>query len=118
MTESEINITLAILNTLGFCKKEYEFHPDRKWRFDFAFPNEKLAIEVDGGTYSSRTYTNKKGQKVVVQGGRHNSSKGFMGDLEKFNNATKLGWKTLRFTPQQIRTSSALDFIKDVLLQS
>ena len=29
--------------------KEFRFHETRKWRFDYAFPSHKIAIEVDGG---------------------------------------------------------------------
>jgi hypothetical protein len=29
--------------------KEYQFHPDRKWRIDYFIPDLKLAIEVEGG---------------------------------------------------------------------
>lgn len=28
---------------------EYRFHPTRKWRFDFAIPHIKVAIEIEGG---------------------------------------------------------------------
>lgn len=28
---------------------EYRFHPVRKWRFDFAFPSLRLAIEITVG---------------------------------------------------------------------
>ncbi|EPP5336614.1 hypothetical protein ACUSRM_000689 [Vibrio alginolyticus] len=29
---------------------EYRFHETRRWRFDFAYPDQQLAIEVEGGT--------------------------------------------------------------------
>ena len=29
--------------------REYIFHPKRKWRFDFYFPERKLAVEIEGG---------------------------------------------------------------------
>ncbi|MDR3328182.1 MAG: hypothetical protein LBT04_08750, partial [Prevotellaceae bacterium] len=58
--------------------KEYTFHPTRKWRFDYAIPEHKIAIEVEGGIWT---------------GGRHTSSKGFLGDMEKYNAGTLLGWR-------------------------
>ena len=45
--------------------KEYKFHPVRKWRFDYAIPEHKIALEVEGGVWT---------------GGRHTSPKGFLGD--------------------------------------
>lgn len=55
------------------------FNPRRQWRFDFAWPFEKLAIEVQGF------------------GPGHNSYKGMSNDYEKHNNAILLGWKILFF---------------------
>jgi len=62
-------------------KRQYRFHPPRKWMFDFAWPKHKIALEVEGGTWT---------------GGRHTSGKGFMNDCEKYNHATIMGWKVLR----------------------
>lgn len=66
---------------------EYQFFKGRKWRFDFAIPNKKIAIEIEGGVYTN---------------GRHTRPKGYLGDMEKYNAATMCGWKLLRFTPQQM----------------
>lgn len=30
---------------------EYRFHPAREWRFDFAIPDCRVAIEVEGGAF-------------------------------------------------------------------
>ena len=76
--------------------KEYRFHSTRLWRFDYAIPQLKIAIEIDGG--------------VWIQG-RHNSPKGYIADLEKFNEAAALGWVVLKFTPQQQYTRQAFDVI-------
>jgi very-short-patch-repair endonuclease len=62
---------------------EFRFHPKRRWRFDFAWPAEKIAVECEGGTWS---------------GGRHTRGKGYEGDCEKYNEAVILGWRVLRFT--------------------
>ena len=34
--------------------REFKFHPRRKWRFDFANVQARLAIEVDGVVYGAR----------------------------------------------------------------
>lgn len=76
---------------------EYRFHPTRKWRFDYAIPEFKIAIEIDGG--------------VFIQG-RHNRGSGYVKDMEKFNEAAILGWRILRFTPQQIKKEQWIETIK------
>lgn len=68
------------------CVKEYKFHDTRRWRFDYAFPEYKIAVEIDGGVWNY---------------GRHNRAKGYIADMEKFNEAAKLGWVVLKFTPQE-----------------
>jgi very-short-patch-repair endonuclease len=62
---------------------EYRFHPVRQWRLDFAWPDKKLGIELEGGTWS---------------GGRHTTGAGYAGDCEKYNAAVELGWRVLRYT--------------------
>lgn len=69
-------------------ESEYRFHPTRRWRFDYANTEHKIAIEIEGGVFT---------------GGRHTRGKGFVNDMEKYNEAVKLGWKILRYTPQQFR---------------
>lgn len=78
-------------------EKEYRFHPSRKWRFDYAIPSIRMAIEVEGGVWT---------------GGRHTSSKGFLGDMEKYNEAALSGWCLIRTTPEELLTSKILDLIK------
>ena len=68
-------------------EEEYRFHPGRKFRFDFASPETKIAIELEGGVWS---------------GGRHTRGKGFIGDCEKYNMAQLLGWRVFRFTTDML----------------
>ena len=72
--------------------EEYRFHPTRRWRFDFARPDIRLAIEIDGGVWS---------------GGRHSGGAGQIKDMEKGNAAVALGWQILHFTPQQAKNNEA-----------
>jgi very-short-patch-repair endonuclease len=67
--------------------REYRFHPDRRWRFDFAWPECRVAVEVDGNAW------NTKG------GGRHAQD----GDREKINAAMSLDWRVFHFSPQMIK---------------
>lgn len=81
-------------------KKEYRFHPDRRWRFDFAFPDIKLAVEVEGGTWN---------------GGRHTRGSGFAADCEKYNEAVLLGWRVLRFDSKAVTSGQAVSTILNAL---
>jgi len=80
------------------CIPEYKFHDKRRWRFDFAIVGRKISVEIEGGIWS---------------GGRHTRGKGFIGDIEKYNTATAMGWKVIRIQPNDY--TSALAFIKMIL---
>ena len=82
------------------CSKEYKFHPTRKWRFDYAIPEHKIAIEVDGGVWVN---------------GRHNRASGYIKDLEKFNAAGSMGWTVLKFTPNELYKGATFDLIKETV---
>ena len=69
-------------------EREYRFHPTRRWRFDFAWPELKVAVEIDGGTW---------------MGGRHSRGGGQAKSHDKQNAAVCRGWKVLRFTNQHLR---------------
>lgn len=68
-------------------KQEHYFHPDRKWRIDYAWPALKVGLEVHGGHHS---------------GGRHVRGTGFANDREKMNEAQLLGWIILEVTTDNI----------------
>src|SRR5690606_18285907 len=80
--------------------REHHFHPDRKWRMDFAWPDKKIAVEIEGGVWGL---------------GRHNRPKGFIADTEKYNAAAALGWTVLRFTGKHIRSGQAIDQLVTML---
>ena len=79
---------------------EHKFHPVRRWRFDYAILDKKIAIEVEGGVWSN---------------GRHTRGSGFLKDIEKYNNATLLGWRLVRCTPQTLLSSKFIDFLKKLI---
>ncbi len=62
---------------------EIVFHISRKWRFDFAHIESKVAIELEGGVYTN---------------GAHVRGKHFESDCEKYNAAAAMGWKVFRLT--------------------
>lgn len=79
-------------------EREHHFHPERDWRFDFAFPTQKVAVEIDGGNRKAEIVN---GRAVAV--GRHTQS----GDYEKLNAATALGWRVFRYTPEMLERDPA-----------
>lgn len=81
-------------------EREYRFHPTRRWRFDFAWPENKLAAEVEG---------------AIFIGGRHNHPTGMMADMVKYNAATILGWRVLRVAGPHIKKGEALEWIAAAL---
>ncbi len=81
-------------------QREHRFHPDRVWRFDFAFPDEKIAVEVEGGSWVN---------------GAHQRGKHFESDCEKYNEAAILGWRVLRVTTDMIKRGQAMNFLKRLL---
>lgn len=82
------------------CVREYRFHPTRRWRFDYALPSYRIALEVEGGVWT---------------GGRHTSPKGFLGDIEKYNTATLMGWRVFRVTPKNLYTRATIDLLRQAL---
>ena len=79
---------------------EFKFHPVRKWQFDFAWEDKLLAVEVEGGTWVK---------------GRHTRGQGFENDCEKYNAATLMGWRVLRYTAKMIESGEAINQIEEAL---
>ena len=85
------------LDTLGApaYAREYLFaKPARKWRADFAWPDLRLIVEVDGGLY-------------IPGGGGHNRAVGRKKDMERDNWCVMHGWRVLRYTAAQARDGTA-----------
>lgn len=83
--------------------REYQFYPSRRWRFDFAFPSRKVAVEIDGR-------------------GRHQTVTGIRSDCEKHNTACKEGWVVLHFPATDVSAKNSygerlLDAFMDLLLE-
>ena len=79
---------------------EHRFHATRKWRFDYAWEDHRVALEVEGG---------------VWVGGRHTSGAGFVKDMEKYNEAACLGWRIIRCQPRELCSIKTVDNIKRAL---
>ena len=65
-------------------EQEYKFSQDRAFRFDWAIPSMKLAVEFEGGIFQANS--------------GHKTAKHYTKDTDKYNLAAGLGWRVLRFT--------------------
>lgn len=93
----------TVLNKAGIkhFEEEYRFC-ERKWRFDFAFVEEKIALEIEGGIWKGSV-------------GGHTSGTGYTKDCEKYNTATVMGWKILRIVDSQIASGQMVNWVRDLL---
>ena len=81
-------------------EQEFYFHPDRKWRADFHLIDKKILVEIEGGIWS---------------GGRHTRGKGYLGDMEKYNAATMMGFQVIRFSTDQVKSGHAIQQLEKMV---
>lgn len=103
----------------------------RRWRFDFAFPDYKLAVEIEGlvvrrvwsaeleggGPVTIKGYVAnvKNVQAITVAMGGHATPTGFREDAEKYNTAVMLGWNVIRFLQNDVKPEHAITMTQRVL---
>lgn len=97
---TDIFTTICMTDLKVECVKEYKFHPKRRWRFDYAIPEHKIALEVEGGVWT---------------GGRHIRAQGFLGDMEKYNTATLMGWRVFRTTPDDLYKMATINLLRQAI---
>jgi very-short-patch-repair endonuclease len=97
-----LKIFLALLrqNNLPIPVPEYKFHPTRRWRFDYCYPDLRIAIEIEGGVYTK---------------GAHGSITGILRDVEKYTEAAILGYRILRILPADLIKQDTILKIKRAL---
>lgn len=79
---------------------EHRFHPVRRWRFDWAFRAQRLAVEVQGAVFTQ---------------GRHTRGAALEKEHEKLNAAASAGWRVCFVTPRQINNGAALSVVEAAL---
>lgn len=100
----QINFIKLVKAATGLdCVAEYRFHGNRKWRFDYAVPAARVAVEVEGGVFT---------------GGRHTTGAGFTADLEKYNTAESMGWHVLRITPDVLCAPVTIKMVADTCIMA
>lgn len=95
-------IACAFFRSMGLPtpQPEHRFHESRRWRFDYAWPEHRVALEVEGGVWTR---------------GRHTRPLGFLNDCQKYNNAAALGWIVLRVTPQNLMKTETAALVKSAI---
>ncbi|MGY2488153.1 endonuclease domain-containing protein [Cupriavidus sp. CP313] len=79
---------------------EYRFALPRLYRFDFAWPNLLIAVELEGGIWN---------------GGRHTQARGFIEDARKYNLAAEMGWTVLRYPGTLVNSGEAVSQTEQML---
>lgn len=97
LSQSEETFALHCRLELGSRQpiREYIPFPPRKWRLDFAWPERKLAVEIESSVHRIRNR--------------------FASDIPKYNRLALEGWTLLRFTRQMVESAEAIDTVKAVL---
>jgi len=80
-------------------EREYRFC-ERRWRFDFAWPQAKVAVEIEGGVWTN---------------GGHSRGAGYVKNLEKYNAAALLGWRLFRFHEGSVKDGSAVRMLEGLV---
>ena len=97
--EAELALQIRALD-LPEPVREYPAVKGRKFRFDFAWLEHGLLVEVNGGTYTK---------------GAHSTGKGIARDYEKNNLAQLAGWRCLAFDGKSVKDGTAVEVIRQAL---
>ena len=79
---------------------EFRFHPVRKWRFDHAWPEHRVYLEVQGGIFTN---------------GRHSRGAAMLKEWEKINTASGMGYRVLYCQPRDLMTTATVVAIRAAL---
>jgi very-short-patch-repair endonuclease len=86
-------------------QRQFTFHPTRRWRLDFAWPSVKLAVEINGSSGFAR-------------GGHAGTASQRRNELEKLNEAQRLGWRVIQFNDyflRKCRIHETVDYVLAIL---
>jgi hypothetical protein len=91
-------LILCEIRGLPTPETEYKFAaPDRKFAFDFAWPDSRVALESVGG---------------IWQRGGHSGGAYQLRDMEKFNLGVVRQWRILQVPPSQLCTDETIAMVK------
>ena len=92
--------TLCAAHGLPVPVREFRFHDVRRWKFDFAWPDDYVALEIEGGAF---------------RGHGHRSVGVFLKNIDKYNEAQLAGWVLLRCTTDDIKSGAVFELVKRAL---
>ncbi len=106
MTQSQLEAQLAFqVKACGLPEPMTQYRlpelPDRRFAFDFAWPVQRLLVEVNGSTW--------------IANSGHTSGKGIERDCEKLCLAVVNGWKVMMVTGLQVKDGRAVQWIERAL---
>jgi very-short-patch-repair endonuclease len=79
---------------------EVRFAPPRRWRWDLAWEEYRVSVEVQGGGHVR---------------GRHHRPKGYEADCEKLLAGQLKGWLVVWVTTDMVKNGSAVEWVKKAL---
>ena len=80
--------------------REYAAVPGRRFRWDFAWTDARVLVEINGGTYARMG---------------HSTGTGIARDYEKSNLAVLAGWKVFAFDRRLVEGGAALAVVSKAL---
>lgn len=80
--------------------REYPVCEGRAWRFDFAWPDMMLAVEINGAVYAR---------------GRHARGKGLENDYRKLGEALALGWSVYQCSSGMVASGEAIETVGRIM---
>jgi very-short-patch-repair endonuclease len=86
--EAKVAADLAARGLMEGCERQYKFHPTRKWAADFAWPDTKVILEVNGGTYLQGAHSRGSRQRK---------------DYEKWTSISLMGWRLILVDTVDVR---------------
>ena len=92
--EREFDAQLSLTN-LPAPERDYVFLPDRKFEWDRAWPEQRIAIEIQGNV--------------------HRIKARFYADCEKLCLATMAGWRYLPVSRNEIKDGRAIEWLKSLI---
>ena len=101
------------LKVAGLPKPQEQFkfaeHLGRRWQTDFAWPDRKIIVEIEGGLWRK----DSRGSWA----GAHTHPMNVLRDIEKYNHMSMLGYRLFRFSDKNLKDGSAIEMMKKVLTQ-
>jgi hypothetical protein len=84
-------------------QRNYRFHPMRRFEIDWAWPEQKVGVEIQGG--------------IWIPGGKgaHSRPMNIVRDMTKHNLLLDAGWRVWHYTPKEVIDGIAIEHIDKIL---